>query len=254
MKKVITRSGSLVLLFLFSNSLFAAELSGKVAWLEPLTLSTNLAAEVIQAVAPAGQRVKKGDLLVQLEDGVLRARLSQASAELAHQKLLLTEAGNELQRSEELYDRTLLSDHDLDLARIAHAAADSSYQRATAELKTAQQAVGLSRIIAPFDALVLERHVQSGETVNGQYQSRPLYTLVALQKRQARFVVDATQALQLHLDDELELQIGKQRYTGRVGAINRYSAKAADITIDVIFTLAEGDALVIGDTAQLTLP
>ncbi len=171
-KVMINRAWSLLLLTMFSTVLAAAESQD-----EALTLSTNLAAEVVKSPLAAGDRVKKGALLLQLEDQVARAQLAQVQAELAHQQLLLTEAQNELKRSEELYERTLLSDHDLVLARIAHAAAQSSYSRARAELAAAQRNLALRRIVAPFDAQVVEIFVQAGETINGQFNSVKLISL-----------------------------------------------------------------------------
>ncbi|MEN8170223.1 MAG: efflux RND transporter periplasmic adaptor subunit [Pseudomonadota bacterium] len=253
---MIMRVWPLIFIALFSASLSAAELQGDVRWADPLTLSTNLNAEVMQAKARIGQHVTKGELLVQLENGVLRAHQAQARAELVHQKLLRAEARNELQRSEELYERTLLSDHDLDLARIAHAAAESGYQRAAAELKAAQRAVELSRIVAPFDGLVVERQVQAGETVNGQFKSVSLYTLVEADKRLVSFVMEATQAVNITVGDELELQIGERRYAGVVDAISWHRGKevATRVTIDILFTPGKKEPVAIGTTARVRLP
>ena len=253
---MITRVWPLIVFAMFSSSLPAAELQGEVHWGEPLVLSTNLDAEVVRTTVRPGQRVKKGELLVQLEDGVLRARLSQARVELSHQQLLLAEAKNELHRSEELYERTLLSDHDLDLARIAHAGAKSSYQRANTELKLAQRAIELTRIVAPFAGLIVERHHQAGETVNGQFTSVPLYSLVALDKRWVRLAVSASQVANVSVGDELELSIGEQRYTGRIDTISGQVKGLGEgrLTVDILFTPGKGRSVTIGETAQVTLP
>ncbi|MDH5784735.1 MAG: biotin/lipoyl-binding protein [Chromatiales bacterium] len=144
-----------------------------------LTLSSNLAAEVVAVKIKSGERVKKGVLLIQLDTKVAAADLQQARAELAHQKLLLKEAASELQRSEELYDRTLLSEHDLTVARIAEAAAKSSYQRALFAVSEKQHNLDLRQIVAPFNARVLDVYVKTGETINGYYQSVKLITLQA---------------------------------------------------------------------------
>ena len=145
-----------------------------------LSLSSNLAAEVVEVRVSAGKKVKRGALMLQLENDVARVRLQQARTERAHQELLLKEADNELQRSEELYDRTLLADHDLDLARIAQAAAQSSYQGAVLRVKEAEREMERRRIVAPFDAQVLEVFVQVGETINGTLNSVKLITLSPL--------------------------------------------------------------------------
>ncbi len=170
-------------LTLFVGAASAVELDASADSSGPLILSSNLAAEVVKSPVAEGERVKKGALLLQLESGVARARLAQAEAELAYQKLVLAEAQNELQRNEELYERTLLSDHDLDLARIAYAAAQSSYSRAKAGLTVAQRELALRRIVAPFDAQVVAVFVQAGETINGQFNAVKLIALRPVNKR-----------------------------------------------------------------------
>jgi RND family efflux transporter MFP subunit len=256
MKKMRIGVCSLMFFALFPPLLMAADLQGEVRWGEPVTLSTNLDAEVMQTTARSGESIKKGALLVQLDDGVLRARLAAARAAVAHQTLLLSEAKSELQRSEELYERTLLSDHDLDLARIALAGADSGYQRASAELIAAQRDVARSRVVAPFDGMVLQRHVQAGETLNGRFNAVPLYTLVATEQRVVRFVVPATQAVGVAMGEELALQAGERRYTGSVTTISYPGAKAAvsQVTIDILVSPGKGETLSIGETVRLTLP
>lgn len=255
-KMMRTRAWVLLLSVLGSAPLCAAEIEGKVSWGEPLTLTTTLEAEVVQASVRPGEQIKKGTLLVQLDDEVMRARLAAARAELAHQRLLLSEAKNELQRSEELYERTLLADHDLDLARIALAAADSGYQRASSEQVAAQRMVAQSRVVAPFDAMVLARHVQAGETLTGRFAAVPLYTLVAAEQRRVRLVVAAAQASGVVPGRELALQLGARRYSGRVAAITRAAEEAAApaATIDILFTPGQGEAVAIGEAVRVSLP
>jgi RND family efflux transporter MFP subunit len=256
MKKMGTGVCSLMFFALFSAPLMAADHQSEVRWGDPVTLSSNLEVEVVQATARPGEQVKKGALLVQLDDGVLRARLAAVRAAVAHQMLLLKEAKSELQRSEELYERTLLSDHDLDMARIALAGADSGYQRASAELVAAQRDMAHARVVAPFDGVVLQRHVQTGETLNGRFNAVPLYTLVATEERMVRLVVPASQAVGVTLGDELAMQAGERRYTGSVAAIAYPAAKvaASQVTIDILFSPGKGEVPTIGEMVRVSLP
>ncbi|MCW8918633.1 MAG: efflux RND transporter periplasmic adaptor subunit [Gammaproteobacteria bacterium] len=245
-----------LILMLRIAPLGAAELSGEVGWGESVTLSTTLEAEVVRVTARPGELVKKGALLLQLDDDVARAQLAAAVAEVAHQTLLLREAGSELQRSEELYDRALLSDHDLDLARIGHAAANSSYQRASAGLAAAERTVAEIRLVAPFDGVVLRRHVQAGERVNGRLHSVPLYTLAAARDRVVRLVVMPAQAAGVKPGDELALRRGEQHYRGRVTALTHHGepGSAPQVTVEILFSPEKGEAMTIGEVVRVSLP
>jgi RND family efflux transporter MFP subunit len=245
---------SLLLAGLSSVSL-AAELEGEVRWADLVTLSTNLKGEVVRADAQPGGLIKKGSLLVQIEDRVLRARKAQAQAELVHQELLLAEAKSELERTEELYDRTLLADHDLVLARVAHASANSSYQRAKAELANAKRLLELSRTHAPFESVVVARHVVAGETVNGTFTSVPLYTLASAEHRLVRMKGDAGQLSGLRTGDALEMQIGSRRYQGKVSSIQPVDVNKGDeAVVDIRFTPGASHMPHIGAVARVTLP
>ena len=245
-----------LLLVSFMSPLCAAELQGRIEWPASITLATNLDTEVIQAYARPGQRVKKGEVLLQFVETLARARLEQARAEMAHQKLLRNEAQSELQRSEELYDRTLLSDHDLNVARIGAAAAEADYQRAMVDLKEAQHALGLCRIVAPFDALVIERHVQAGETVNGRFKSVPLFTLVDSSSYRVRLELGEAPIPPIVAGAPIEVGVGKRRYRGEIGAITFHREKdiALRSMIDILFVPGSGETLQLGEVVRVTLP
>lgn len=245
-----------MVLLLVSFPLGAAEWEGTVEWGPQVSLSTNLAAEVVRLGAAPGQRVKRGEVLAELESGVVQSHLESARAGVAHHKLVRAEARSELQRSEELYERTLLSDHDLDVARIAAAAAEAGYLQALAQLKEAQRAVELTRISAPVDALVTERHVEVGETVNGVFQAAKIYTLVPVGVYRVRLAPDATQAAAMAVGKGVEVTVGSRRYRGEVTSIAylRDKGSAFHIQGEVGFTTEAGEAPLIGKSARVSLP
>lgn len=250
----LMRVKGLLLPLFFALPLAAAEVEGVVGWDETITLSSNASAEVIAVGAAAGQWIKKGELLVQLEDGVLRARLSQTSAELRYQELLRAEAKSELERTEELYDRTLLSDHDLDVARIAHAAAESSYQKARAELRSVQRALALRRVMAPFDAMVLQRQVWVGEMINGRYHSVPLYTLAASATRRVIAEVTSEQATGIRPGEKVELLSGKQRHSGTLQELVWPAPEQGSDVVKIYIQFTPDTEVSIGSAVRVLLP
>ncbi len=248
--------GLYVILTLFVGVASAGELEAEVEWSRPLTLSTNLSEIVMHSAVRVGEQVKQGTLLLQLNDGVSRARVAHAKSELAYQKLLLAEAKSELQRSEELYDRTLLSDHDLDMARIAHAAAQSSYNRAQLTLREAQRDLSLRRLVAPFDARVMDLHVQQGETINGQYHAVPLVTLRALDKRRILLLVDSESADRVMVGTQVSVSVKSRTFQAKVTAISPVHGKSAGEQYELELSL-DADASGLpkpGTTARVELP
>lgn len=98
-----------------------------------------------------GQRVRKGELMVQLDDSLQQAQLAQARAQAGI-------AATNLQRSRDLAAQNFLSPSAVDQAAAALAVAE-------AQVRLAEAQVARMRIVAPFDALAGIRTVNVGDYV-----------------------------------------------------------------------------------------
>ncbi|WP_293672716.1 biotin/lipoyl-binding protein, partial [Thiolapillus sp.] len=99
-----------------------------------LTLGTLVSGVVREVKVQPGQVVAQGDVLLKLDQREFRAQLNRAKALVARANSLFEEAKREEERAEELYDRTLLSDHELQKARIGRLEAESRKYDAGADL------------------------------------------------------------------------------------------------------------------------
>ena len=197
----------------------AFEVDGELHWAKRLTLSTPVTGVVEAAPAVPGQRVEKGALLVRLDQRPFKAKRSRAAANLAATKAALEEAEREMARAEELYDRTVLSDHEFQQAKIGLAAAEAAHRSARAELTLAEVALERSALNAPFDAWVLARPVEAGETVVSRLQARPLVELAEAGRMVVRVSVGADRAANLAPGMAAAVTVNGDRYEGRVRAI-----------------------------------
>ena len=244
-----------LLLCLISLPGLAAQWNGVVDWSQRTELGTTVSGVVASLPVKAGERVKKGQLLLQMEQGALQARLAQHQAVMKHRELMREEARKELERAEELYARTLLADHDLDLAKIAHAEADAAYQTSRADFQQAREDLDNSSFHAPFDAVVLARNVQPAETVISRCQAQSLLTLAASGQMRVRIFVAADKLENLASNRSVTVEVAGQRYPGRVDAIG-YEPETFNDTlrypVEVLF--ASGDALLVGQGAKVSQP
>jgi membrane fusion protein (multidrug efflux system) len=101
-----------------------------------------------------GQSVKKGDLLVKIEDAELRAQLAQSQSRLDLAKLNLT-------RAETLRETKSNTEADVDRAR-------SEFANAVAEVDLLKVRLARTEVRAPFDGAVGSRAVSPGDYVNTQ--------------------------------------------------------------------------------------
>jgi len=116
----------------------AGELPGTLAWGERISMGTLVSGMVAEVPVRAGQRVNKGDLLVALVGRGLRAEVAGAKAETLRADVLLKEAQLEDERATELYERTVLSEHERTQATIGLREAQAQAQRARARLVQAR--------------------------------------------------------------------------------------------------------------------
>ena len=160
-----------------SGSLSAGELVGTLAWGERVSMGTLVSGMVSKTPARAGTRVSKGDLLVGLDTRGFQARLNEARAQANSAKALLEEAQREDERAAELYDRTLLSEHERTTATLGLRQAEAAAARANAALTQARLDYERSQLKAPFDGVVLALNASVGQSVVSEYQSLPLVEL-----------------------------------------------------------------------------
>ncbi|MGM0594784.1 MAG: biotin/lipoyl-binding protein, partial [Pseudomonadota bacterium] len=84
--------------------------NGVTDWAQRTELSTATSGVVQSVSVRPGERVAKGERLMSLEQSALRSEVSRTRAAVKHTQLLHEEAARELERTEELYARTLLAD------------------------------------------------------------------------------------------------------------------------------------------------
>lgn len=118
---------------------------------QSVTLRPEVAGRIVQIAVPDGARVRKGQLLVQMDDTLQKAELSQAQAQLSI-------ARANLKRNEELVAQAFVAQRVLDESRAA-------LQVAEAQVSLAQARLARMRVVAPFDGAVGLININLGEYV-----------------------------------------------------------------------------------------
>lgn len=152
-------------------------LSGTLSAREDIAVSTPLQGLKIVAVyADAGDTVKRGQVLAQLEDvnadSQLRqteAQLARAKAQLRSQQAAAAEASATLKRYRPLAEADALSRQELDQQKSAAATAAANVEAAKADiaqlqaqLKDSRNQRGKTQIVAPADGVIAKRNAEAG--------------------------------------------------------------------------------------------
>jgi membrane fusion protein, multidrug efflux system len=128
-----------------------AQAVGTLKSRQSVMLRPEVAGRISQIAFSDGARVRKGQLLVQLDDTLQRAELSQAQAQVS-----IVRAN--LNRNQELLAEKFVAPRAVEESQAA-------LQVAEAQLALAQARLGRMRIVAPFDGSVGIRNVNVGDYV-----------------------------------------------------------------------------------------
>lgn len=223
-----------MLLVLAPALLSAAELEASVDWAQRVTLSTPVSGVVAEVPVTPGSEVRKDQVLLRLDAANFNTRITRARAAEESRRYAMAEDKREYERARELYDRTVLSDHDLKIAEIAYKTSAAHHSAAKAELDDARKALEDSVIKAPFDGVVIATHVAPSETVVTALQNVPMVSLGMTGRYRAVAKLNATSIAALHSGDSVRVRVAGKEYSGRIehvgveaDAEGRYSVAAA---------------------------
>jgi RND family efflux transporter MFP subunit len=174
-----------------SNIAQAADFDATVDFSPRLELSLPVSGMVKTVNVTAGQRVVKGEELLSLDPVPFKAAMTYAQSRLTIQQTLLSESLRDLKQQQELYERTVLATVELENAELRVKRDKASVENAQSQLDEAVYELTYSKIVAPFDALILSVEVNPGQSINNALQSKTLISLVRQNHYQARFYASA---------------------------------------------------------------
>ena len=127
-------------------------------------LRAEVQAVVLQVYKENGERVKRGDLLVRLDDSALRESLSSAEQAERAATQSFEQAERQFQRMKTLQAQGMSSMQAMEDAEIRRNNAQSELVAARARVATARQQLQRTETRAPFDGVVADRKVSPGDS------------------------------------------------------------------------------------------
>jgi RND family efflux transporter MFP subunit len=244
-----------VILALFPQTLWAAEIQATLQWSQRVELSAPVSG-VVQAVnVEVGDLVKKGQVLLTLDSTAYQAGVAASQSEITRLNAEAEEAKRDLVRVQELYQRTVVSTTDLDQAKLRLVKSQSMLAEARARLRQNQKALDDASLRAPFDAVVVIRQAEPGLSVAAGLQPQMLLTLARSGEMIARALLSSPQMDKLKTGQTLTVSVAGVNHTGKIKTLGLEPIKIKEewfYPVDVVFPTKE--PLRAGAPAQLTLP
>ena len=245
----------------------------------PVAVSTKITGILEKLYADQGDRVKKGQLLAEIDSAELRARaaaaqaaknraqreLSRAQADLGKAQANLGLAQSNYQRDQEVFKPGYISQAAFDTTkaqlRVAESEVNASQATVTAlqaavkqaesETHAAQALHNYTRILAPMDGLITSRKAEVGTTVA---PGTPIFQLVDLDQIWMATWIDQAMVAQLREGQlaRITLRSGRE-FQGKVVRINQEGDTVTrELEVDVKFDQLP-KPLLMGEEGQVEI-
>jgi RND family efflux transporter MFP subunit len=129
-------------------------------------LRAEISAVVLQVLKENGDVVRRGDVLVRLDQTSIRDNLQSAEANVRNATQALDQAERNLQRLKTLRDSGMTSLQALDDAEVRRNGTQSELSASHARAVLARQQLERTVVRAPFDGVVSDRKVSAGDTAS----------------------------------------------------------------------------------------
>ncbi len=213
------------------------------------TISPKISGRIVEVIVDQGSRVATGDLLVRLDDdelqqqvAIAQANVNAASAAIVRLKTDKTRSAAVYEQAKKSHDRTVhlveqnaASRDDVDKAIEALAVAEAGVSRSEAEIAEGQKVLVAAektleyhrarlhdtKIMAPFDGLIIKRNREPGDVV---VPGSSILSLISTDELWINAWVDETEISKLATDQPARVLFrseSEKPYPGKVVRLGR---------------------------------
>jgi HlyD family secretion protein len=264
------------------------EATGTINAVTTVQVGSQVSGTISRLNADFNSRVKKGQVVAQIDPSLFQGALLQAKADLANAKANLVASQANLEKAQATavqtkadYERTsglakegVMSQQQLDLAKANADSADAAVAAAKATITQAiaqaqqKQAAGTvaqtnldyTTIHAPIDGTVIARSVDVGQTVAASLQAPTLFTIAQdLTKMQVYASTDESDVGMIHTGQVVTFKVDafpKDSFTGTVSQVRLNATTVQNVvTYNTIIDFDNPQMkLFPGMTAYITIP
>lgn len=255
---------------------FAVTAAGDIGPLDAVSVRPEIGGLIAKLTLDIGDKVKKGEVLFELDDKDLQTEKVSRKTEIAGarlavetQRLQLEKAKLNFARVKDLFASKLVAQEAFDNARIDHDLTKNSLDIASNRLETAQTALQqvedklLKTVIrAPFDCTILTRPVSVGQAVSGSSgfnSGTEVFTVANLADMVITAHINQADVTRLKVGQAVTVEVEAVPGLKLVGRVDRIAPQATfksgvkGFSTRILLKNAEG-AVRPGMTANLSIP
>jgi macrolide-specific efflux system membrane fusion protein len=185
-------------------------------------VGARITGKVEHLYANIGDLVKKGQILVRLEQDDLKARADQAEASYLEAKAAFDKAKIDLDRDKPLAEKGYVTQQSIDVLQNAFDMTQARVMKAEADQDYAKAQLSYATITAPIGGTIASVTTQQGETVAAGLNAPTFITIIDLNKLEVNAYVDETDVGKIGVGQEALFTVdtfADRDFKGKVTAI-----------------------------------
>lgn len=202
-------------------------------------LRAEVSAVVLQVLKDNGEAVRKGDLLVRLDDTAIRDSLASAQEAARASAQSADQAERTFQRLKTLQAHGMSSIQATDDAEVRRNNAQSDLVAAKSRVVAARQQLQRTEVRAPFDGVVSDRKASAGDTAQ---VGKELLKVIDPASMRFEGLVSSDRMSEIQVGQTVSFRIngfGQQEFLGKVRRVDA-SANASTRQVEVLVAFEPG--------------
>ena len=225
-------------------------ISGSLMPERQATIRAEMSGAVLNTYAEAGQPVRAGQALAQIDASVVRDQALSANSAVTTAESSYEIAKRDLARTETLEKAGAIAEREVERAKNALLGAQAQLSNARAQRANVQKMLDKASVQAPFSGTVSVRQVNAGDVVS---PGGALFTIMDPASMQLEASLPASQLAQVRVGMPIEFKVNGYPNRTFTGRITRVSPVADPATLQVKIVAAipnAGNTLVGGLFAE----
>ena len=200
-----------------------ASYPGEVRAREESPLAFRIGGNLVRRHVDAGEAVKRGQLLAELDPGDQRLAVQAAQAQLSAASAELERVRADRERYAALVRDQLVSQSAMDAQEAAWKAAEERVRAARAELEVARNQAGYSQLLAPRDGVIASRQAEAGQVLAA---GQTVFTLAADSGREVAIALPESRVGDVAIGQQAEVELWSAPGRRLRGSVREIAAAA----------------------------
>ncbi|PWT77104.1 MAG: efflux RND transporter periplasmic adaptor subunit [Bacteroidetes bacterium] len=165
--------------------------TGTIQPVDTVSVGTQVSGTIKIINADFNSKVRKGQLLAELDKALFQAQVDQFRANLAVAQSQLAYQQDFYNREKLMYDSQVIARQEYETAAFQLNSAKATVLSVRAQLQSAEKNLSYCEIYSPIDGVVLTRNVSIGQTVAASFNTPTLFIIAKdISKMQVQAAVD----------------------------------------------------------------